>query len=133
MERQSNVEASKRWYGREPIRDFNALMTQAVDRTLEALIGSEAIEPLSKQLTKSPDCDQMPNKVDVVCSALENAFGVRGAQAIEWMMLKHVYDRIQLPIEAREGLTFEDLLETAKQRLNRDLYYKWVRQLSKSW
>jgi len=135
VEAERNLNTSKRFSPPEPVRDFNALVYQAIDRTLEEAIGSKAAGVVEQELRakQDPDQDKLPNRVDVVCSALEDAFGAKGAQAVEWMMLKHVYDRIQLPIEVKEGLTFEDFLELAKQRLNRDQYYTWVKRLSKSW
>jgi len=126
---------SKRFTPPEPVRDFNALVYQAIDRTLEELIGSKAGEAVLQELRGRLDADQdqLPNRIDVVCSALEGAFGTKGTQAIEWMMLKHVYDKIQLPMQVKEQLTFEDFLKLAKQRLNRDQYYTWVKRLSGSW
>jgi len=135
MEAKRSPDTSKRASAPEATRDFNALVYQAIDRTLEELIGSKAGGAVLQQLRGrlDGDQDQLPNRIDVVCSALEGAFGAKGTQAVEWMMLKHVYDRIQLPIDVKQGLTFEDFLKLAKQRLNRDQYYTWVKRLSKSW
>ena len=135
MKAERSPDSSKGTFAPEATKDFNALVYQAIDRTLEELIGSKAGEAVLQELKGRLDADQdqLPNRIDVVCSALEGAFGAKGTQAVEWMMLKHVYDRIQLPIDVKQGLTFEDFLKLAKQRLNRDQYYTWVKRLSKSW
>lgn len=131
MEAERKLDASKKLSSPEPVRNFNTLVYQAIDKTLEELIGERAGGVVHQELRDKldPDHDQLHNRVDVVCSALEDAFGAKGAQAVEWMMLRRMYDRIQLPIEVKEGLTFEDFVKLAKQRLNRDQYYTCVRTL----
>jgi hypothetical protein len=106
------------------VRSFNEIVCQAIDETLEELIGSR-VEGLYVHLKYKfgVDRNELPYRIDTLCSVLEGAFGVKGARVIERKVAKNLYEKIFLPFDDQQGLRLEDFLKLAKETISRDNYY----------
>ena len=107
------------------LRGFNEIVCQSIDKTLEELMGPEVVKSLYVHLSDrfGVDRNELPYRINTVCSVLEGVFGVKGARVIERRVAKNLYDRILLPFNDQQGNTLEDFLALAKQSINRDSYY----------
>ena len=108
-----------------PVRAFNEIVCQAIDKTLEELIGPEVVKSLYMHLSEKfgVDRNELPYRIDTVCSVLEGVFGVKGARVIERKVAKNLYDKLFLPFNDEQGLTLEDFLTSAKRTISADNYY----------
>jgi len=109
----------------KPVRSFNEIVCQAIDKTVEELLGQKVVEPFYVHLSErfGVDRDELPYRIDTVCSVLEDLFGVKGAHVIERKIAKHLYDKILLPFDDKQGSTLEDYLELAKRTVSADSFY----------
>jgi len=109
----------------EPVRGFNEIVCQAIDKTLEELIGPAAIKSLYNHLSETfgVDRNELPYRINTICSVLESIFGVKGARLIERQVAKNLYDKLLLPFNDEQGLTLEDFLTSAKRTISADNYY----------
>jgi hypothetical protein len=107
------------------VRSFNEIVCQAIDKTLEDLLGPKVVGSLYVHLSKrfGVDRDELPYRIDTVCSVLEDLFGVKGAHVIERKIAKHLYEKILLPFDDEQGTTLEDFLELAKRTVSADTFY----------
>jgi hypothetical protein len=112
-------------FSAEPIRRFNEIVCQAIDETLEELVGPKVVKAVYVHLRDKfgVDRNELPYRIDTLLSVLEGVFGVKGARVIERKMAKRLYDRILLPFNEEQGLTLEDFLKLAKETIRRDNYY----------
>ena len=111
-------------FSREPVRNFNEIVCQAIDDTLREVVGSKAeVVYMHLKYKFGIDRTELPYRIDTVCSILEFALGVKGAHVIERKVAKRVYDRILLPFHEEQGLTLRDFLKLAKETISRDSYY----------
>ena len=109
----------------QTVRAFNEIVCQAIDKTLEELMGPEVVKAVYVHLSDNfgVDRNELPYRIDTICSVLEGVFGVKGARVIERKVAKNLYDRILLPFNDQQGSTLKDFLELAKQSVSRDSYY----------
>ena len=121
----SNQGISQISFAPETVRSFNEIVCQAIDKTLEELLGSKVVEAVYVHLKYKfgVDRNELPYRIDTLCSVLEGAFGVRGARMIERKVAKNLYDRIFMPFDDQQGLRLEGFLKLAKETINRDSYY----------
>jgi hypothetical protein len=107
------------------VRNFNEIVCQAIDKTLEQLIGSKAVEAVYVHLKYKygVDRNELPYRIDTLCLVLENAFGVKGSHVIQRKVAKNLYGRILLPFDDEQGLTLQDFLHLAKETVSRDNFY----------
>ena len=119
METKSNQCTSQISFATEPVRNFNEIVCQAIDKTLEELMGPKVVEAVYVHLKYKfgVERNELPYRIDTVCSVLERAFGVKGARVIERKVAKNLYDRILLPFNDQQGLTLEDFLKLAKESI----------------
>ena len=107
------------------VRCFNEIVCQAIDKTLEDLLGPKVVESLYVHLGKrfGVDRNELPYRIDTVCSVLEDLFGVKGAHVIERKIAKNLYDKILLPFDDEQGSRLEDFIESAKETISADTFY----------
>jgi len=100
-------------------------MCQAIDQTLEELLGSKVVEAVYTLLDQKfgVDRSELPYRVDTIRMLLEGSFGVKGAHVIERKVAKNLYDRLLLPFNEEQGLTLADFVKLAKESISRDSYY----------
>jgi len=107
------------------VRGFNEIVCQAIDKTLEELVGPEVVKSLYRHLSArfGVDRNELPYRINTICSVLEATFGVKGARLIERKVAKNLYDKLLLPFNDEQGLTLEDFLTLAKRIISNDNYY----------
>jgi hypothetical protein len=122
---QINQSKSQISSGTKPVRSFNEIMCQAIDQTLEELLGSKVVEAVYTLLDQKfgVDRSELPYRVDTIRMLLEGSFGVKGAHVIERKVAKNLYDRLLLPFNEEQGLTLADFVKLAKESISRDSYY----------
>jgi hypothetical protein len=122
---QGNVDTTQVPSEFKPVRRFNEIVCQAIDQTLTELLGPRVTETVYTHLTErfGIDRNELPYRIDTLCSVLQGVFGIKGARVIERKMARNLYDRILLPFNDQEGLGFEDFLERAKETVSNDSYY----------
>jgi len=109
----------------EAVRSFNEIVCQAIDKTLEDLLGSNVVDVVYAYLRDrfGVDRNELPYRIDTVTSVLETVFGVKAARVIERRVAKNLFDRILLPFNEDQGATLEDFLNVAKETVSRDNHY----------
>ena len=109
----------------EAVRSFNEIVCQAIDKTLEDLLGSNVVDVVYAYLRDrfGVDRNELPYRIDTVTSVLETVFGVKAARVIERRVAKNLFDRILLPFNEDQGVTLEDFLNVAKETVSRDNHY----------
>jgi len=88
-------------------------------------LGSKVVEVVYAYLKANygVDRNELPYRVDTICSVLQTVFGVKAAHVIERKVAKNLFDRILLPFNEDQGVTLEDFLNVAKEKISRDDYY----------
>jgi len=109
----------------QSVRSFNEIVCQAIGETLEDLLGSKVVEAVYVHLRDNfgIDRNELPYRIETLCSILEDVFGVKGAHVIERKVAKKLYAKILLPFDEQQGLTLEDFIKLAKETVSRDSYY----------
>jgi hypothetical protein len=109
----------------KPVRSFNEIVCQAIDQTLEELLGPKAVEAIYVLLNRKfgVDRNELPYRVPTIRFILEDMFGVKGMHVIERKVAKNLYDRLLLPFNDEQGLTLEDYLKLCKETISHDSYY----------
>jgi len=109
----------------EATRTFNEILCQATDKTLEQLLGEKVVEAVYVLLREKfgVDRNELPYRIDTLCSVLQSVFGVKSTRVIERRIAKNLYDRILLPFDDQQVLTLEDFIKQAKETISRDNYY----------
>jgi hypothetical protein len=104
---------------------FNEIVCQAIDRTLEDLLGSKVVEVVYRYLKANfgVDRNELPYRIDTVCLVLRTVFGVKAAHTIERKVARNLFDKILLPFNDEEGATLEEFLKIAKETVSRDNHY----------
>jgi hypothetical protein len=108
-----------------PVRSFNEIVCQAIDKTLEELIGPQVVKSLYSHLSEKfgVDRNELPYRIDTICSVLEGVFGVKGARIIERKVARNLYDKLLLPFNDEQGSRLEDFLAAARHTISADNYY----------
>ena len=108
-----------------PVRSFNEIVCQAIDKTLEELVGSKMVDALYVRLTDrfGVDRNELPYRIETISSVLESLFGVKGANLIERKVAKNLYTKILLPFNEEQGSRLEDFVKRAKETISRDSCY----------
>ena len=125
METRNNEDVGLVSFAPQSVRSFNQIVCQAIAKTLEDLLGSKVVEAVYVHMRDNFGVDQneLPYRIETLCSILEDVFGVKGAHVIERKVAKNLYDRILLPFDEQQGLTLEDFIKLAKENVSRDNYY----------
>jgi len=108
-----------------PVRSFNEIVCQAIDKALEELLGPEAVKSVYVHLSErfGVDRNELPYRIDTICSVLDSVFGVKGARLIERKVAKNLYDKLFLPFNDEQGYGLEDFLAAARHTISADNYY----------
>jgi len=107
------------------VRAFNDIVCEAIDKTLEDLLGSQVMESFYAHLRDrfGVGRDELPYRIDTISMVLENVFGVQGASVIERKVAKNLYDKILVPFNDEQGTRLDQFLRRAKEIVSRDSYY----------
>lgn len=107
------------------VRSFNEIVCQAIDKALEELLGPEAVKSVYVHLSErfGVDRNELPYRIDTICSVLDNVFGVKGARLIERKVAKNLYDKLFLTLNDEQGYGLEDFLAEARRTISADNFY----------
>jgi len=125
MEATNDEDVGQVSFAPQSVRSFNEIVCQAIGETLEDLLGSKVVEAVYVHLRDNfgIDRNELPYRIETLCSILEDVFGVKGAHVIERKVAKKLYAKILLPFDEQQGLTLEDFIKLAKETVSRDSYY----------
>ena len=72
----------------EPVRGFNEIVCQTIDETLEEALGPKPLEAVYVHLKYKfgINREELPYRIDTLCSVLEFAFGIKEARALQRKM-----------------------------------------------
>jgi hypothetical protein len=101
------------------IRVFNATVCQAIDQTVEELMGTQVLKSLYKLLSDKYDIDrdELPYRLETMYLVLESVFGMRGARTIGKRIAQKLYKKVDLSFIDQPECALEDYITQAKQRL----------------
>ena len=94
-------------------------MVESIDETITELLSRAVVDALYAHLETfhSISRDELPNRLDVLFSALEKIFGVRGSQTITKAIAKKFYLKLGLEFTDNPSRTLVEYVDQAKIKL----------------
>ncbi|MGA2627574.1 MAG: hypothetical protein ABSF63_11050 [Candidatus Bathyarchaeia archaeon] len=104
---------------RQPQLVFNDALVESIDETITELLSRAVVDALYAHLETfhSISRDELPNRLDVLFSALEKIFGVRGSQTITKAIAKKFYLKLGLEFTDNPSRTLVEYVDQAKIKL----------------
>jgi putative aminopeptidase FrvX len=98
---------------------FNDALVESIDETITELLSRAVVDALYAHLETfhSISRDELPNRLDVLFSALEKIFGVRGSQTITKAIAKKFYLKLGLEFTDNPSRTLVEYVDQAKIKL----------------
>jgi hypothetical protein len=99
-------------------REFDDVLVETIDETLTALFSREVVDALYVHLQKahSVSKDEVPRRLETLCSALEKTFGP-GGKIICKAIARKFYAKLGLTFFDNPGRTLIEYVEEAKVKL----------------
>jgi len=99
---------------------LNLLLSESIDETITNLLSREVVEALYVYLQKvhAVSREDVPYKLDTLCSTLEKTFGFTGSRTISKAIARRVYAKLALPFHDNPGRTLIEYVEEAKAKLS---------------
>jgi len=94
-------------------------LVESIDETITELLSRAVVDALYAHLETfhSISRDELPNRLDVLFSALEKIFGVRGSQTITKAIAKKFYLKLGLEFTDNPSRTLVEYVDQAKIKL----------------
>jgi hypothetical protein len=101
--------------------EFNGLLLESIDETITALLSREVVDALyvHLQTANSISRDEVPYKLQTLCSTLEKTFGLPGSKTISKAIAKKFYAKLGLTFFDFLGRTLIEYVEGAKIKLRK--------------
>jgi len=101
---------------------FNLLLCQSIDETITSLLSREVVDALYVHLQKAYTVprDDVPDKLERLCSALEKTFGLPSSRTICKAIARKLYAKLALPFSANPGRTLLEYVEEAKMKIQEE-------------
>lgn len=100
-----------------PSRDFEDALMKAIDEVILALLGPGVLQSLYTHLDKhhSITRDDLPYRLDMLFTLLEETLGVQSARTIGRTIAKAFYSRLKIEFRSSPNHTLLDYVEEAKR------------------
>jgi hypothetical protein len=104
----------------ESLAHLNDLLSESIDEIIEELLSREVVEALYVYLQKvhSVSKDDVPYKLETLCTTLEKTFGFTGSRTISKAIARRFYSKLTLPFHDNPGRTLLEYVEEAKTNLS---------------
>ena len=103
----------------ENLEHLNVLLTETIDETITTLLSREVVDALYLHLQKvhSISKDEVPCKLEILCSTLERTFGRPGSMTICKAIARRLFAKLDLTFTNSPNRTFLEYVEDAKIKL----------------
>ena len=101
-------------------RDFNQLLSSAINETIQELLGPSGLKTLQMELRTKYDIsgEELPYRMKTVYKILETTFHMVGAETIGPKIASKVYEKLGLAFHNHEGYSLDEYIRTAKSALS---------------
>jgi len=99
--------------------EFNKAMAEAIDEAIRELFSPQVLETLYNVLSTQYGVtrDELPYRLETAYKILTDVFGMRGAETIGRMIIRRLYQKLDLQFEGIPGLRIMDYVDIAKRKL----------------
>ena len=89
---------------------------ESIDETIAALLSQEVVTALYLHLQRAHSIprNEVPNKIEALCSTLNKVFGTSGTAAISKAVARKLFMKLGLTFSDNPPLTLAEYLEVAK-------------------
>jgi hypothetical protein len=104
---------------RNQYQEFNEALIEAIDETISELLSGSVVNAIYAHLEKvySITKSEVPNRPELLFSALEKTFGVNGSRTISKAIARKLYAKYGFPFNGNPGRKLPEYVEEAKSTL----------------
>jgi len=103
----------------ENLGRLNALLVESINETITSLLSREVADALYLHLQKvhSISKDEVPNKLEILCSTLEMTLGVPSSRTVCKAIAGTLFAKLGLTFTSNPRLTLLEYVEEAKMKV----------------
>lgn len=104
---------------KENVEQFNVLLGESIDETITTLLSREVADALYLHLQKAHNVtkDEVPCKLDIFCSTLENTFGLPSSRTISKVIARKFFVKLGFSFINNSSRTLIEYVEEAETKL----------------
>ena len=106
----------------EDDQKFNKILLESIDETISNLLSKKVEDALYTHLerVRSVPKDEIPYRLDVLSSTLEDTFGSTGSLTISRAIARRLYAKLEMsPINVTPARTLKEYIENARKNFRR--------------
>jgi hypothetical protein len=109
---------------REENHEFNRILLESISETISGLLSERVTNALYSHIERVHSVTKVdvPNRLDVLSTTLEDNFGAKGSLTISKAIAKRLYNKLELSaidISTDQIRTLQDYVETARIEIRR--------------
>lgn len=101
------------------IKEFNDLLVESIDESITVLLSRQVVDALylHLQTTHSISRNDVPYKLDTLCTTLQKTIGPPSAQTLGKAIAKRFYLKLQLEFTNHPNRTLLEYVDEAKTKM----------------